>query len=322
LPNDPIDSTTAQMLSDGSWFCSSCRSLNTRGAPRCYSCHAESLFATTKVASGGVSKSLIGVGSLVLMLAIMGGGLIVGGALAGGSVEAPSAGPIAYVGAPPDPIATLSPPTETPTPTEVPTAAATPIETPTPAPTASIPVPTRTPATKPPLMGVALPVIPVAISGVTITYYSISGSTENELIDAINAGGPGACKLEDAAACFYPTFAWSYSGSVDASSGVCSVKSVTFKATYSIILPKWVSPARVSTALATWWKKVMDHIIWHETQHFIIARDTAAKLTSGIAGGPCDQAGQNKITARLNAQLEADQNAFDAKDRSWTWPAL
>jgi len=78
----------------------------------------------------------------------------------------------------------------------------------------------------------------------------------------------------------------------------------------------------VSTALAIWWKKVMDHIIWHETQHFIIARNTAAKLTSGIAGGPCDQAGQNKITARLNAQLEADQKAFDAKDRSWTWPAL
>jgi predicted secreted Zn-dependent protease len=162
----------------------------------------------------------------------------------------------------------------------------------------------------------------VSIPGVTISYYPITGTTENELISAVLSGGPANCQMADAAACFSDSFKWSYQGVTDAGTSVCSVTKVDFQATYSMIFPEWVGPAHVPPTLATWWRKVMDHFVWHESQHLAIAKSYAVKLQAAIAGGPCDQSGQKALTDPLEAQLQAAQAAFDVQDQSWTWPAL
>jgi predicted secreted Zn-dependent protease len=162
----------------------------------------------------------------------------------------------------------------------------------------------------------------VSIAGVTVSYYPITGTTEDELVSGVLSGGPANCQMADAAACFSDHFQWTFQGAVDTSTGVCTVTKVDFQATYSMIFPKWVGPAHVLPALATWWRKVMDHFVWHESQHLAIAETYAAKLQDAIAGGPCDQAGQKALTDPLGAQLETAQAAFDTSDRGWTWPAL
>jgi len=160
----------------------------------------------------------------------------------------------------------------------------------------------------------------VSIAGVSVKYYAISGASEDVLISAMAAQGPKACGIARAFACFYHTFTWSYQGKMEPSAGTCSVASVSFTATYTISLPKWTGPSRVPADLVAWWKVVLEHFVWHESQHLAIAESYVPKLKQAIVRGPCDQAGQNKVTNALQAQLDAAQNAFDAQDRSWTWP--
>jgi predicted secreted Zn-dependent protease len=162
----------------------------------------------------------------------------------------------------------------------------------------------------------------VSISGVAVSYYSITGSTEDALISEVLSSGPTYCKMSDAAACFGDSFKWSYTTTTSPGTSLCSVSNVNFSATYSMIFPKWVGPSRVSAALATWWRKVMDHFVWHESQHLAIAKSYVPKFQAAIVGGPCDKTGQDALINPLSAQLSADQAAFDASDHGWTWPAL
>jgi len=167
---------------------------------------------------------------------------------------------------------------------------------------------------------VDLPDISVRIDGVSIEYYAISGTSKNALISDMKSKG-AACGLSDADACFYDTLSWKSQKTIDPSSGTCSVSSVDFTATYTIELPKWTGPAQVPASLATWWKAVLAHFVWHESQHLAIAQSYVPQFKQAILAGPCDQASQNKIAGALNDQLNAAQSAFDAKDKSWTWPA-
>jgi predicted secreted Zn-dependent protease len=167
---------------------------------------------------------------------------------------------------------------------------------------------------------VALPRFPVSIPGVSVKYYAISGASEDALVSVMLTKGPKACAIADAVACFYPKFIWNYQSRIEPRTGVCSVTSVTLTVTYTISLPQWTGPSRVPAALAAWWKLVLDHVAWHESQHLAIAESYVPKLKQAILGGPCDQAGQDKVTSAVLARLEAAQNAFDVQQRSWTWP--
>ena len=227
-------------------------------------------------------------------------------------------------GAPTTTGADLSPAEETAEPTELATPSVT--ETSTPTVTAE---PTPSPTTvigTPQPFGVVLPHFPDSIPGVSVNYYTISGSSEDDLISAMLAKGPTVCGIADAAACFSSTFSWNdqvewkYQAGTELSAGVCSVTSVNFTATYTINLPQWTGPSRVPAALVAWWKLVFDHIVWHESQHLAIAESYVPKFEQAILGGPCDQPGQGEETSALSAQLEAAQNAFDVQQQSWTWP--
>jgi predicted secreted Zn-dependent protease len=163
-----------------------------------------------------------------------------------------------------------------------------------------------------------------------VKYYAISGANASALVLAMSAKGPAVCGLADALACFFSSFTYTYSGGVDyqpgttgtgLNAGVCSVSSVNLTPAYTIYLPQWTGPSRVPAALVVWWKTVFDHIVWHESQHLAIARSYVQKLEAAIMGGPCDQAGQDKAVAAVQARLNAAQDAFDVQQESWTWPA-
>jgi predicted secreted Zn-dependent protease len=91
---------------------------------------------------------------------------------------------------------------------------------------------------------------------------------------------------------------------------------------YNIILPNWNSPSRVPSALPAWWKTVLDHIVWHESQHLAIARRYAASLKAALLAGPCDNAGSTTAFKSAEAPLEAAQKKFDAQQQAagWTYP--
>ena len=208
-------------------------------------------------------------------------------------------------------------PTATPEPTPTPEPA-TPAPTPTAASTAD-PKPTKYVAPEP--AGDALPAFPVSIPGVSLSYYSVSGSDASALIAGISAKGAAACGISEAAACFHLSYQWTYSGSVDAKTKACRVTGETVTPAYSITLPRWSGPSRVPAALIAWWKLVIDHFVWHESQHLAIARSYMPKLAAAILAGPCDQASQTEIVAGVEADLQAAQNAFDATDRRYAYPA-
>jgi predicted secreted Zn-dependent protease len=326
-----LDHTEAnvQILSDGSWFCGDCHSLNRAGSPRCYSCRL-SLPGQSK--SANQSNGLLALLGLALVLVLTVG---VGFAFTSKSNPAPSDAPVSRVAAVPTDVPTEILLTDAPTLTVTPTAVSTeaPTATPTVAPTATPTVaptaaptakPTAkptpkvvTPTAKPPSNGP--PTIPVSIPGVNISYYNISGADGNTLLNAMIAQGAAACQLSDAAACFYDSFKWTYTG--DTTDGVCKVTKVNFTATYNMILPHWTGPSPVPQALISWWKTVFNHIVWHESQHLAIARTYAQKYQDTILAGPCDQAGQNNLTRPIGAQLQAAQAAFDVQDHNnWVWP--
>ena len=117
----------------------------------------------------------------------------------------------------------------------------------------------------------------------------------------------------------YDSFSWSFVGLTDVASGVCVISSVDLTASYTIILPDWTSPARVPAALVPWWKLVMAHIVWHESQHLAIAREYAAKVKGALLNGPCTNAGSKAAAQAVLDDLKTAQDAFDAQQTAADW---
>lgn len=316
------------------WFCGTCHSLNAPGAMRCYSCAqpkpaptpadplAPAPAAALDPLAPAPAAALDALASpdsdrrrrpvaLVALVALL---IVAIVAAIGFSVRTAASGLSSPILAG---IAVATPtPTDTPIPTATPTATASPVPSAsaTAVPTIAPPVPT---AINP---EIALPALKAKYSGATVKYYSITGSTEAELISQMTTKGPVACGITDAAGCFLDSFSWSYTGTTKA--GVCSVTSVTFTAKYTVTLPKWSGPARVSRTLAAWWKTVFNHIAWHEGQHLAIAKKYASKMKAALAAGSCDEPTQKAAFDALSSQLEAAQKAFDTSQGPYVFPQL
>jgi predicted secreted Zn-dependent protease len=120
-------------------------------------------------------------------------------------------------------------------------------------------------------------------------------------------------------ACFYDSYTWNLTEQTDAASGVCVINSVELTASYTIVFANWTSPARVPTALVPWWKLVMDHFVWHESQHLAIAREYVPKIKAALLNSPCTAAGAKAAAQVVLDDLKAAQNAFDAQQKAVNW---
>jgi predicted secreted Zn-dependent protease len=168
---------------------------------------------------------------------------------------------------------------------------------------------------------VALPKFSYPVAGATVKYFSIDGDTPYALLVADEAASTKACKA-DSLACFYPNYEWSLARPVNVASGVCAATSIEMNYSYTIVLPNWTSPARVPAALVAWWKLVMEHIVWHESQHLAIAREYTPKIKAALWSAACTSASFMAAGRAVLDDENAAQDAFDAQQKAagWSYP--
>ena len=188
--------------------------------------------------------------------------------------------------------------------------------------------PSRPPAAEPGDL-VALPVIDVAVEGATIEYFDVDGSTATQLLESVAFGGVRACGEIDyewhegdarPAACAvsrFPDFEDGLREGRDAD-GDCVVVEAEIEGRYTVHLPRWVAPSRVSAALLAWWREVVEFIRVHEAVHVEISRDAVDRLEADLDGADCDDA--RSIIGAWARELEAAQAAFDRAEYAEPWP--
>jgi predicted secreted Zn-dependent protease len=165
---------------------------------------------------------------------------------------------------------------------------------------------------------VKLPKLSVAVKGAkAIKYFSIAGDVPNELSRSMNRRADKHCS-DDAAACVHLDMDPDFSYRRDPQTGSCRITGVRWRRDFTVYVPRWTKPERVYPAALAWWRKVLDHIAWHEGQHIKIQNRHLAKLKTDLVGESCER-GQ-KLINRWMARARRAQSAFDAKDRSWQPP--
>ena len=100
---------------------------------------------------------------------------------------------------------------------------------------------------------------------------------------------------------------------------MCFVIHGQMEAAYTAYLPQWTSPSRVPASLVAWWQQELEHIRWHEEQHIRIFVKYVGLLSARIDDGLCSEV--QGILNQWNAELYAEQHAFDVQDQQWQSPA-
>jgi len=166
---------------------------------------------------------------------------------------------------------------------------------------------------------VRIPKLDATIAGATkIRYFSVAGTSPNQLLDQVVAKSKPFCKTEDTLACVMNSYDARWVTTTYFATGACQVTSERVTLTSTVSLPRWTAPARVQPALVTWWKKMFAHFAWHEGQHIKIQRAYDSRLASLLVGQRCSAA--QAIVRKWQRSLQAAQDAFDRKDRSWPYP--
>lgn len=117
--------------------------------------------------------------------------------------------------------------------------------------------------------GAATTLIPTALTAVDIpyaeiTYYDVSGSTETELRDQLDAMGPvGPDGYHgDALTTWFIRWTWDGYGTDD-----CDLHSATATYDIKVTMPRWMPPQDASPALIEKWNKYMLALTAHEKVH-------------------------------------------------------
>ena len=192
-----------------------------------------------------------------------------------------------------------------------------PLPTPTPGPTAR-------PTTAVPDGLVALPLLTANVRDAAEVYHAISGRNPSQIEASASSTAPSVCHetSSTAWACAGPRV-WDIQPSYiqNPSTGACTLLGFgLFRSPqYTAYLPQWSTPRRVPPELLAWWRTVLEHIRWHEEQHILIFESYVAKLKTLGAGQSCTS-GQALIDT-WSRQIQAAQDAFDVKDRSWKLPS-
>lgn len=174
-----------------------------------------------------------------------------------------------------------------------------------------------------------LPRLGVKVTGATIDYFAIEGSTAGDLLDSLARGGVRACGEinyewhegdQRPAACTvtrFPDFDEALSQRTSAS-GACRITDSDVRARFTIHFPRWTAPDRVPKRLLAWWRDVVDFIRDHEAQHVAISREAVDALNEDLDGADCDEA--SDVIQRWARDLTRAQEAFDRAEYARPWP--
>lgn len=160
--------------------------------------------------------------------------------------------------------------------------------------------------------------IPTAVSNVEIpyakiTYYNISGSTETELRDQMNALAPTGLDgyRGDALTNWYIRWTWDGYGTED-----CDLR--TAKATYDIkvTMPRWLPPQEASSALVEKWNAYILALAAHEKGHVDNVIANLPSVINAIRRADCSTA-EARAQEVLNGIRQNDID-FDARTEHGT----
>ncbi len=152
-------------------------------------------------------------------------------------------------------------------------------------------------------------------------YFSVSGSTPDELMASARANVPADQAGADRSTMAYagPTV-WDHRPSYvqDPSTGSCTMTALVSNVAYLATLPQWTAPTSVPHELQAWWQVVMEHIRVHEGEHIRIFENYVAALPGRVVGQPCSA--WDAIVGQWTAELMATQAGFDAAESHWPFP--
>ncbi len=153
-------------------------------------------------------------------------------------------------------------------------------------------------------------------------YFSVTGSTPDEIVAAAKASVPADPGGADRTTMAYvgPTV-WDHRPSYvqDPATGSCTMTAVASTVRYQATLPQWVASSSVPQELDAWWRIVLDHIRVHESEHVHIFDAYVRDLPDRVVGQRCDA--WDGIIGRWSSELLAAQSAFDAAEERWELPA-
>jgi predicted secreted Zn-dependent protease len=151
----------------------------------------------------------------------------------------------------------------------------------------------------------------------TYSYFSIGGSTLEEIQDQLDVRGPkirttgrrhpGATQMEF-------TSRVGYAKSADG----CSISKATVTVKAKVILPRWTRPRRAEEDVRLVWDTLSSDIKRHEESHVVIAKNHARELEQALRAIPrqrdckvaqdkVNQATQKVLARHDKAQLEFDR---------------
>lgn len=205
-------------------------------------------------------------------------------------------------------------PSVTPTPVEIPKPSTSPVVVDT-----AFPPSDPTAAPSPITSTVRLPKITEKVGGAAkVKYFRVSGESPIALIDNTVLSSKASCKSADTLACVFPRPSIRWTDRTRIATGACTIVAAQVGIKPIVYLPQWVSPKAVQPELLAWWKKMVDHMAWHEGQHIKIQKSYDAKLKAMMVGDKCSSA--NKTIKAWERSLKAAQDKFDAKDALWPYP--
>lgn len=152
-------------------------------------------------------------------------------------------------------------------------------------------------------------------------YYSVSGSTPEELLASAMANVPsdpsGSARSTMA---YVGPIDWQHRPSYvqDPATGTCTMTGVASHVAYQATVPQWTAPSSVHPSLIAWWEIVLAHIGEHESEHVRIFAAHVNALTDRVAGQPC--AAWDAIIGQWSAEVSAAQAAFDVAESLWAPP--
>lgn len=159
---------------------------------------------------------------------------------------------------------------------------------------------------------VKLPKLTFSVSGATVKYFAVSGSTSAQLMASDAKNSATDCGSIDyswysgdtrPAACAQWYFTYHY-----LTVGLkCSVTSVSLKQT--VYLPQWTSPSSVKAPLLAWWREWMAVVKTHEAGHVALSGKWLATFKSRMVGFSCTS--MKSVFDKTMGQLNAAQEAYD-----------
>jgi len=168
---------------------------------------------------------------------------------------------------------------------------------------------------------VALPALTIDVWKAEERYFSVVGSTPDEIVASAMASVPAdPTGAERGTMAYAGPIVWDHRPSYvqDPATGSCTMTALASNVAYQATLPQWTASSGVPRELHAWWLVVLDHIRLHESQHIRIFEDYVSALPARIVGQPCSA--WDAIIAQWSAELVAAQSAFDAVEAGWQLP--